>query len=154
ALVLLVLVGGWAVRMLGAERAVAAERLRIATVERGTLVRDLSVQGRIVAAVSPTLYAPAAGIVTLSARAGDSVGKDAELARIDSPELDNSLERERALLSELEVAVSRQRIASERQKLGTQRTADEAAVTLAAARREMQRAESAWARHAIAEVDY
>jgi HlyD family secretion protein len=153
-LVLLVLVAGWAWRQLGAERAVGADRLRIATVERGTLVRDLSVQGRIVAAVSPTLYAPAPGIVTLEARAGDTVAKDDLLARIDSPELDNSLQRERALLSELEVAVSRQRIASQRQKLTTQRTADEAQVTLAAAEREMQRAEAAWAKHAIAQVDY
>jgi HlyD family secretion protein len=31
-------------------------RLRIAEVGRGTLVRDASVNGRVVAAVSPTLY--------------------------------------------------------------------------------------------------
>src|SRR5690606_2670216 len=109
---------------------------------------------RIVAAVSPTLYAPAAGIVTLQAQAGDSVARGEVLASIDSPELDNELQRERATLSELEVAVQRQRIASQRQKLTTRRTADDAQVSLAAARREMQRAESAWEKHAIAQVDY
>ena len=36
-------------RWLGAEKSVAGERLRIAEVRRGTLVRDVSVQGRIVA---------------------------------------------------------------------------------------------------------
>jgi len=154
ALVLLVLLGSWAWRLIGAERAVGADRLRIATVERGTLVRDLSVQGRIVAAVSPTLYAPAAGIVTLEAKAGDVVARGDLLARIDSPELDNELQRERATLSELEVAVSRQRIASERQKLTSRRAADEAGVALAAAKREMDRAEAAWQKHAIAQVDY
>ena len=154
ALLVLFLVGSWAFRMLGAERAVGADRLRIAVVERGTLLRDLSVQGRIVAAVSPTLYAPAAGIVTVTAQAGDTVAKGAVLASIESPELDNELERERATLSELEVAVERQRIASERQKLTTRRTADEAQVALAAAQREMQRAEAAWEKNAIAQVDY
>ena len=152
--VLLVLVGSWAWRLLGAERAVGADRLRVAVVERGLLVRDLSVQGRIVAAVSPTLYAPAPGIVTLEAQAGDTVSRGDLLARIDSPELDNELERERATLSELEVTVSRQRIASERQKLTSRRTADDAQVALAAAQREMQRAEAAWSKNAIAQVDY
>lgn len=55
-------------RWLGAERSVSAERLRIAEVRRGTLIRDVSVQGRIVAAVSPTLYAPVAGTVALKSR--------------------------------------------------------------------------------------
>jgi HlyD family secretion protein len=43
----------------GSEQSVSAARLRIAEVTRGTLVRDASVNGRVVAAVSPTLYAPA-----------------------------------------------------------------------------------------------
>ena len=45
----------------GSEASVSASRLRIAEVTRGTLVRDASVNGRVVAAVSPTLYAKAAG---------------------------------------------------------------------------------------------
>lgn len=58
---------------LSATRSVSADRLRIATVERGLLVRDLAVQGRIVAAVSPTLYAPAAGTVGFLVQPGDEV---------------------------------------------------------------------------------
>lgn len=141
-------------RWLGAERSVSAERLRIAEVRRGTLVRDVSVQGRIVAAVSPTLYAPVAGTVALKTQAGSEVKAGDLLAQIDSPELDNLLERERATLQELEVEVQRQRIASERQQLVSRRTADEAGVTLSAAQREMQRAEAAWAKNAIAQVEY
>jgi HlyD family secretion protein len=45
---------------LGSSRSVDVARIRIAEVTRGTLVRDASVNGRVVAAVSPTLYAPAA----------------------------------------------------------------------------------------------
>jgi HlyD family secretion protein len=141
-------------RWLGAERAVSAERLRVAEVRRGTLVRDVSVQGRIVAAVSPTLYAPVAGTITLKTQAGSAVNEGDVLAQIDSPELDNELGRERAMLQELEVEVQRQRIASERQQLLSRRTADEAQVTLSAAEREMQRAEAAWSKNAIAQVEY
>ena len=149
-LVALPTVGRW----LGAERSIAAERLRVAEVRRGTLVRDVSVQGRIVAAVSPTLYAPVAGTVSLRTQAGSEVKQGAVLAQIDSPELDNELERERATLQELEVEVSRQRIASQRQQLLSRRTADEAQVTLSAAQREMERAEAAWAKKAIPQVEY
>ena len=149
-LVTLPTVGRW----LGAERSVAAERLRIAEVRRGTLVRDVSVQGRIVAAVSPTLYAPVAGTVALKTQAGSTVEQGDLLAQIDSPELRNELERERATLQELEVEVQRQRIASERQQLVSRRAAAEAEVALSAAQREMQRAEAAWTKHAIPEVEY
>ncbi|MBB5209562.1 efflux RND transporter periplasmic adaptor subunit [Chiayiivirga flava] len=141
-------------RWVGAERAVGAQSLRFATVERGDLLRDVSVQGRIVAAVSPTLYAPVAGTVTLKTRAGETVKQGDPLALIDSPELNNELERERATLQELEVEVERQRIASERQKLTTRRTADDAQVALSAAQREMDRAEAAWAKQAMSQVDY
>lgn len=149
-LVALPTVGRW----LGAERSVAGERLRVAEVRRGTLVRDVSVQGRIVAAVSPTLYAPVAGTVSLKTQAGSEVKQGDVLAQIDSPELDNNLERERATLQELEVEVSRQRIASQRQQLLSRRTADEAQVTLSAAQREMERAEAAWTKKAIPQVEY
>ena len=72
----------------GSEQSVSASRLRIAEVTRGTLVRDASVNGRVVAAVSPTLYAPAAGTVTLKVSAGDTVKKGDVLAdaRVARPE--------------------------------------------------------------------
>lgn len=141
-------------RWLGTERAMSAERLRFATVERGDLLRDISVQGRIVAAVMPTLYSPVAGTVTLKTRAGETVKQGDSLAMIDSPELTNELERERATLQELDVEVARQRIASERQQLTTRRTADDAQVTLSAAQREMERAEQAFSKKAMSQVEY
>ena len=57
----------------GSEASVSGARLRIAEVTRGTLVRDASVNGRIVAAVSPTLYSTAPATVTLPVAAGDTV---------------------------------------------------------------------------------
>ncbi|MEE8243911.1 MAG: hypothetical protein V3R27_02865, partial [Pseudomonadales bacterium] len=53
-----------------AEQFVPRDRVRTAVVRRGDFVRDIAVQGRVVAAVSPTLYAPDQGTVTLSVVAG------------------------------------------------------------------------------------
>jgi HlyD family secretion protein len=52
------------------ERVVDGSRLRIGQVVRGDLERDVSAQGRIVAALHPTLFSPAQGTVTLSVKAG------------------------------------------------------------------------------------
>lgn len=140
-------------RWFGAERSVAIDRLRLATVERGTLVRDAPVQGRVVAAVSPTLYAPVAGTVTLRAQAGRTVAAGALLAQIESPELENELARQRATLEELEVEVGRQRIASARQELASRRNAESSELALAAAERERLRAEDGWSQGTIPQVD-
>ncbi len=141
-------------RWLSASRSVSGDRLRIAEVKRGTLVRDVSVQGRVVAANAPTLYALAAGTVSFKVKAGDAVAKDAVLAQVDSPELKNQLERERASLQSLEVEVQRARIQNKQAQLTTRRTADQAEVDLAAAQREWQRAELAFAKGAMAQVDH
>jgi HlyD family secretion protein len=138
---------------LSSERSVDAGRLRIATVARGTLVRDAAVNGRVVAAVSPTLYAPAASTVTLKIKAGETVKVGDVLAVLDKPELANTLQREQATLEELEAGVARQRILAEKQKLVAQRDADEAEVARLGAERVLQRTEKGHAAGAIAEVD-
>jgi HlyD family secretion protein len=141
---------GW----LGSSRSVSAERLRFAEVTRGTLVRDAAVNGRVVAAVSPTLYAPAAATVTLRISAGDTVRHGEVLAVLESPELDNELERERATLIQLEAEVARQRILAQKASLLAQRDADDAEVTRLAALRDLQRAQRGFELGAIAEVEY
>ncbi|TNJ32933.1 efflux RND transporter periplasmic adaptor subunit [Arenimonas terrae] len=150
ALVLAWLLWGW----MGSSRSVSSERLRFAQVERGTLVRDAAVNGRVVAAVSPTLYAPAGGTVTLKINAGDTVKQGDVMAVLDSPELQNELQRERATLSQLEAEVSRQRILAQKASLLAKREADDAEVTRLAALRDLQRAERGFELGAIAEVEY
>ncbi len=151
-----VAVGGALVlgRWLAGERSVAGARLRIAKVERGTLVRDAAVSGRVVAAVSPTLYAPVPGTVTLSIRAGDQVKKGDVLAVLKSPELENELQRERATLAQNEAQLGTARIGTGKQRLEARREADEAAIAVTAARRELQQAEAAWKVGAIPEVEF
>jgi len=55
------------------EQSISSERLRFGTVKRGDLIRDIAAQGKIVAAVSPTVYSPSNGIITLFVKAGDEV---------------------------------------------------------------------------------
>ncbi len=158
AVVALVLVAMWAVpavqRWAGSSVTVPLERLRIATAEVDDLVRDVSVQGRVVAAVAPTLFAPAEGIITLEVEAGAEVQQGQVLAILESPELQNRLDQERSTLDQLSVELDRQRIEAKQQALDNQRQVDEARVTLTAAEREYRRAESASEISAISQVDY
>jgi HlyD family secretion protein len=144
------LLSGW----MGSSGSVSAERLRFAEVTRGTLVRDAAVNGRVVAAVSPTLYAPAGGTVTLKIQAGDTVKQGDVMAVLDSPELQNELQRERATLAQLEAEVARQRILARKASLLAQRDADDAEVTRLAALRDLQRAQRGYELGAIPEVDF
>ena len=86
------------------------DRLRIAEVVRGDLIRDVSVQGRVVAAVSPTLYAPAPGTITLFVEAGASVQDGQVLAEIYSPELENRLKQAESAFEEQAMELERQRM--------------------------------------------
>lgn len=149
-LVLLWLISGWA----SSERSVDVSRLRIAEVARGTLVRDAAVNGRVVAAVSPTLYAPAVSTVTLKIHAGDTVKKGDLLAVLDSPDLNNQLAREQSSLDQLEAEVARQHILAEKQKLIARRDADEAEVARLGAQRVLERTERGFRGGAISEVDF
>ncbi|MBX3703074.1 MAG: efflux RND transporter periplasmic adaptor subunit [Steroidobacteraceae bacterium] len=135
------------------EYTVSRERLRIATVTEGPFVRDVSAQGTVVAAVSPTLFAVAPGNISYLVRAGDAVEAGQPLAMLVSPALENEYQRERATLESLDTALARQRIEIRRQQLRSQEEMDLADVQIRAAERELQRAQSAWDKGAIPERD-
>jgi HlyD family secretion protein len=120
-----------------------ASRLRIAPVTQGTLVRDAAVNGRVVAAVSPTLYAPAPATVSLKVNAGDTVRKGQVLAELESPELLNALRREQSTYEELKSDVARQEVLAQKAKLAATREADQAEIERAAAQRIFERIEKA-----------
>lgn len=159
ALLVALAVGAWLLaptvsRWSQAQESVSGERLRTAVVRRGDFVRDISVQGRVIAAVSPTLYATQSGTITFEVDSGDSVHTGQTLATIDSPELQNQLLQEQARLSSLQVELERQRITSRQQQLQSQKGEDSAAIALKAAQREMTRAETAYEQGAMTAVDY
>ncbi len=152
--VLIVLAAPAVNRWANATVSVPLERVRVATVTRGDLVRDVSVQGRVVAAVSPTLYATASGTITLNADAGEQVVAGQVLAIVQSPELTNQLEQAEASLAQRKIELERQRIDTRQQALEKRKSADLAEVTVIAARREMRRAEEAKKRGVIPLIDY
>ena len=141
-------------RFASAERSVPLERLRLATVSRGDFVRDVAVRGRVVAAIKPTVYAPADGTVTLSVQAGDTVAAGAVLAAVDSPELTSELDQERATLERLSAELTRQGIEKKQQELTNQQAIDMARVAIQAADRELRRAEASWSQQIISLQDY
>lgn len=143
AIVAAVLVPSWQ-RWSASDRSVSRERIRTAVVERGEFVRQVSVQGSIVAAVSPTVYAPAAGSVELLAQAGSEVTEGEVLARMDSPELTSRLRQEEATLQSIETDLGRVRIEARQKALASRQAADLARVRITAAERELRRAERSW----------
>jgi len=143
------LVSGWA----AGSRSIDGARLRIAEVRRGDLVRDISAEGRVIAANSPTLYAIAGGTVTLKVVAGDAVKKGAALAEIDSPELRSRLAQEEATLASLEAEASRAELDAELARSTALRALDQARITRQAAARDLERNQRAYEGGAVAQVD-
>ncbi|HET8898137.1 MAG TPA: efflux RND transporter periplasmic adaptor subunit [Rhodanobacteraceae bacterium] len=140
-------------RMLSADASISASRLAFATVERGPFVRDIAAEGRVVAAVSPTLYANSPGAVTLQVHAGDRVKQGQVLAVIDSPELTNKLAQERSALDALDVDWHRAEIDARKQRLELQKAVDNAAIDEQSARRDLDRYKKAFAKGAFAQSD-
>jgi len=142
-------------RWAGSEHSVSAARLRIADVTRGTLIRDAAVNGRIVAAVSPTLYSTApSSTVTLKVRAGDTVKQGDVLAVLESPDLTDELKKEQSSYQELAAEVARQQILARKQKLLAQRDADTAEIDRLSAQRTLERYDGVANEGVVAKIDY
>mgnify|MGYP001818461185 FL=1 len=144
----------WAERWANATMSVPYDRIRTATVTRGDLVRDVSVQGRVVAAVSPTLYATDSGTITLHVDAGEQVIAGQVLATVESPDLTSALQQAESALEKRKMELERQRIESKQLALEKRKAADLAEVALVAAKREKRRADDAHERGVIPVIDY
>ncbi|HKC25808.1 MAG TPA: efflux RND transporter periplasmic adaptor subunit [Thermoanaerobaculia bacterium] len=137
-----------------AERSVAAHEIRVGTVARGELLRDASAQGKVVAALHPTLFSPSQGIVTLLVKAGAEVKKGQPLARIESPELSSKLAQERAGLQSMESSLERQKITARQQALKNAQNVDLLEVKLQAATRLLERAQRTFDEGLLNKTDY
>jgi HlyD family secretion protein len=155
AVLAIVLLGAWLFSGWRSSAVAAnASRLRIVPVTQATLVRDAAVTGRVVAAVSPTLYAPAPATVSVKVSAGDTVKKGQVLAELESPELMNALKKEQSTFEEVKAEISRQEIVAQKAKLTALREADQAEIERAAAQRVYERIEKAGVVGVIARNDY
>ncbi|MCI4568375.1 HlyD family efflux transporter periplasmic adaptor subunit [Lysobacter sp. CFH 32150] len=149
-----VLLAAWLIIGWGAgARSLDASRVRIAEVKRGDLVRDISADGRVIAANNPTLYAIAGGTVTLKVVAGDAVKKDQPLAEIDSPELRSKLAQEQATLAGLEAEVSRAGLDAQLSRANARKLFDQAQIDRQSALRDLERNQRAFDGGAVAQID-
>jgi HlyD family secretion protein len=140
---LCVLLGVW-LRYSGAGASVDRSRLTIATVERGSFVRDIVADGQVVAAVSPTLYASELGTISLKVHAGDSVAKGQVLAVIDSPDLTAKLAQEEASAVSLRIDWQRASLDAERTLSQLKDAFAQAEVDQKTAQRELDRSRKAY----------
>jgi HlyD family secretion protein len=140
---------GW----LGAERSIDRARIRIAQVDRGTLVRDVVADGRVVAASSPTLYSIAGGTIDFHVRPGDKVVHGQSLVTIASPELQSKLTQEQATLAGLEAGVGRAGLDVEHGRANAQKLIAQAEVDRQGAAREVEINNQMFTRGVIPELE-
>ena len=150
---LLALIGWVGSGWLSGERSVAGERVRIAEVVRGDLVRDIAAEGRVIASNSPSLYAIGGGTVGLKVVAGDVVEAGEVLAEIDSPELRSRLAQERSTLASLQAEAGSAALSAQLARSNARKLLDQAKIEQTAAMRELERYRSAYEGGAVAQVD-
>ena len=139
-------------RYSGAGVSVDRSRVSIATVERGNFIRDISADGQVVAAVSPTLYANALGTVTLKVHAGDTVAKGQVLAVVDSPDLTAKLSQEDATLASLRLDWERATLSAEHTLSQFRDAYNQAEVDQKTAQRERDRSRKAYEQGSYSEL--
>ena len=150
----LLVAAAWLVTGWGAgSRSIDGDRVRIAEVTRGDLVRDISAEGRVIAANSPTLYAIAGGTVTLKVVAGDAVRQGDALAEIDSPELRSQLAQEQATLASFEAEAGRAGLDAQITRSSARKALDQAEIERTAAKRDLERNQRAYEGGAVAQID-
>ena len=141
-------------RWFTAEKSVDAKNIRYATVTRGDLLRDLSVQGRVVASLSPTLFSPGQGIVSLRTKAGAAVKEGDVLATIDSKELQSALDQAHSQLLTSRAELERQKIVTRQTQLRAQQQVELLTLRVAAAKRQLERVETTFKEGLSNKADY
>ncbi|GIU48158.1 efflux RND transporter periplasmic adaptor subunit [Shewanella sp. KT0246] len=135
-------------------RSIEGKDLRLATITRGTLVRDIATTGKIVAANAPILYSTEQGVVTLLSQPGDEVEQDQVVAQIDSPKLRSSFQQEQSVFAAMESDLERAKLDARREQLRVSQVLDMAKVDLEAADRESRRGDQLIQNSLISRIDY
>lgn len=153
-LILLLFIGPGLTRWARSDRSVDTATLRFAKVRRGDLVRDAAVEGRIVAAQSPALFAPERGVVHLLLQEGEPVEKGTLIGTVESPELQSRLQQERSAFASLEAESERQALTERQRNLENLQRVDLLKVRAEAAKRALARAKRNFDEGVIGAVDY
>ncbi|MGX9463214.1 efflux RND transporter periplasmic adaptor subunit [Shewanella sp. A14] len=136
------------------QRSVDGADLRLATLTRGTLVRDIATTGKIVAANAPILYSTEEGVVTLLSQPGDEVELGQVVAKIESPRLQSELKQQLSMLEGLQGSLERAKLDARREQLKVSQILDMAKVDLEAADRESRRGDQLIKSSLISKIDF
>lgn len=153
-LLAILFVGPGLSRWARSDRSVDTATLRFAQVRRGDLVRDAAVEGRIVAAQSPALFAPERGVVHLLLQEGETVERGTLIATVASPELQSRLLQERSAFASLDAESDRQALAERQRHLENVQRVDLLKVRAEAAKRALARAKRNFDEGVIGAVDF
>lgn len=128
-------------------------QVQIGTVSRGDFVRDLAVQGKVVAANAPTLFSQQAGQIRLLKRPGEPVTLGDLLAVVESPSLENEVKQQQALLASMQSDVERAALQAREQQLDMEQIQLSAQINLQAAKRELARAKQSLQLGVLRQID-
>jgi len=137
-------------RMMGSGNSVSLQRLSLAAVEIGPLVRDIAGEGKVVAAMSPTVYALHGGNLLLKVKAGDKVAKDQVLGVIDNPDLRARLAQEQSNADALRTEALRAEVDGREQRAALRSSYENAVIDLQTARNDLERQTKAYEAGAVA----
>lgn len=118
---------------------VSRTRLTFATVAMGELTRDVSAEGRVVAASAPTLYAGYGGTIMFAVQPGTVVKAGQVLATIASPDLQTNLAQLRSAADALQSDWLRAEADARQASSAADATVQTAALALTAADNDLAR---------------
>lgn len=133
---------------------VDSNTITTAAVIRGELIRDVSVSGKAVAANAPQLYSTEVGKITLLAKPGEAVSQNQVVAQLNSPELDALIKQQESTLEQLIINANRGGLEDKEAQLDLESNMNAAKSSLNVAKRERQRADIAYQKQIISEVDW
>lgn len=128
-------------------------QVQIGTVSRGDFVRDLAVQGKVVAANAPTLFSQQPGQIRLLKKPGETVTLGDLLAVVESPSLENEVKQQQALLASMQSDVERAALQAREQQLDMEQIQLSAKINLQAAKRELARAKQSLQLGVLRQID-
>lgn len=146
------LAGPRLLQALGGGASVSLARLTLAEVKVGPLTRDVAGEGKVVAAVSPTLYAGNAGTVSVQVQAGDKVRKGQVLLQLQSPDLMARLGQERSNADALRSELLRAEADARQQRAQAQSNLETAQLARRTAQNDLARQEQAFKAGATASM--
>ncbi len=130
------------------------ERVRIAEVTRGAFEQSISIEGKIIAIVKPTLYSPAEGTISMLVKPGDFVKKGVVVARIYRPELEVEVEQGKKQVEAEKLELERQILQANQTKIDMDQSVELAKIRHDAAQRKLSSYNELASRSIVSKLEY